>query len=109
MQEREARMNKRYLEQCETPALILDEAKMDRNIARMQSKLRSLNVSFRPHAKANKCIDVARRLMATPEGPLTVSTLREADYFAEHGVKDILYAVCIAPNKLEHVIALRQK
>jgi D-serine deaminase-like pyridoxal phosphate-dependent protein len=102
-------MNKQYLEQCETPALILDEAKMDRNIARMQSKLRSLNVSFRPHAKTNKCIDVTRRLMATPEGPLTVSTLREADYFAAHGVTDILYAVSIAPNKLAHVIALRQK
>ena len=102
-------MNKRSLEQCETPALILDEAKMNRNIERMQSKLRTLNVSFRPHAKTNKCIDVTRRLMQTPEGPLTVSTLREADYFAEHGVKDILYAVCIAPNKLEHVIALRRK
>jgi D-serine deaminase-like pyridoxal phosphate-dependent protein len=102
-------MNKRFLEQCETPVLILDEAKMDRNIERMQSKLRSLNVSFRPHAKTNKCIDVTRRLMATPEGPLTVSTLREADYFAAHGVTDILYAVSIAPNKLAHVIALRQK
>jgi D-serine deaminase-like pyridoxal phosphate-dependent protein len=102
-------MNKHYLEQCETPALILDEAKMNRNIERMQSKLRSLNVSFRPHAKTNKCIEVTRRLMQTPEGPLTVSTLREADYFAEHGVKDILYAVSIAPNKLAHVIALQQK
>src|SRR3978361_1160224 len=97
-------MNKRSLEQCETPALILDEAKMNRNIERMQSKLRSLNVSFRPHAKTNKCIDVTRRLMQTPEGPLTVSTLREADYFAAHGVKDILYAVSIAPNNLAHVV-----
>jgi D-serine deaminase-like pyridoxal phosphate-dependent protein len=102
-------MNQHTLEQCETPVLILDEAKMDRNIERMLSKLRSMNVSFRPHAKTNKCIDVTRRLMQTPEGPLTVSTLREADYFAAHGVKDILYAVSIAPNKLAHVIALRQQ
>ena len=102
-------MNQHTLEQCETPALILDEAKMNRNIERMRSKLRSMNVSFRPHAKTNKCIDVTRRLMQTPEGPLTVSTLREADYFAAHGVKDILYAVSIAPNKLAHVVALRQQ
>ncbi|MDB5776815.1 MAG: alanine racemase-like [Herbaspirillum sp.] len=102
-------MSKHTLEQCETPALILDPAKMEHNIERMRNKLRSLNVSFRPHVKTNKCIDVTRRLMETPEGPITVSTLREADYFAAHGVKDILYAVSIAPNKLAHVIALRQQ
>jgi D-serine deaminase-like pyridoxal phosphate-dependent protein len=36
-----------------------------------------------------------------------VSTLLEADYFADHGVLDILRAVCIAPNKLDHVAALQ--
>ena len=102
-------MQKQVLEQLETPALILDEARMDRNIERMRSHLRRLGVSFRPHVKTNKCIDVARRLMETPQGPITVSTLREADYFAAHGVKDILYAVCIAPNKLDHVMALQDK
>ncbi len=33
----------------------------------------------------------------------------EAEYFAAHGVKDILYAVCIAPNKLDHVMSLQDK
>lgn len=102
-------MQKQVMEQLETPALILDEAKMDRNIERMRSHLRSLGVSFRPHVKTNKCIDVARRLMETPQGPITVSTLLEAEYFAAHGVTDILYAVCIAPNKLPHVSALQDK
>ncbi len=97
------------LEQLETPALLLDEARMDRNIERMRSQIRRLGVSFRPHVKTNKCIDVARRLMERPDGPITVSTLLEADYFAAHGVKDILYAVCIAPNKLDHVMALQDK
>lgn len=102
-------MPKQILEQLQTPALILDEARMDRNIERMRSQMRRLGVSFRPHVKTNKCIDVARRSMETPEGPITVSTLLEADYFAAHGVKDILYAVCIAPNKLDHVMALQDK
>lgn len=102
-------MPKQVLEQLDTPALILDEARMDRNIERMRSHLRHLGVAFRPHVKTNKCIDVARRLMETPQGPITVSTLREAEYFAGHGVKDILYAVCIAPNKLDHVMALQDK
>jgi D-serine deaminase-like pyridoxal phosphate-dependent protein len=29
-----------------------------------------------------------------------VSTLREAEYFADHGIADIQYAVCITPDKL---------
>ena len=102
-------MAKQVLEQLETPALLLDEARMDRNIERMRSHLRSLGVAFRPHVKTNKSIDVARRTMETPQGPITVSTLLEAEYFAAHGVKDILYAVCIAPNKLDHVMSLQDK
>jgi D-serine deaminase-like pyridoxal phosphate-dependent protein len=102
-------MAKRSLEQLETPALLLDEARMDRNIERMRSQLRRLGVSFRPHVKTSKCIDVARRMMETAQGPITVSTLLEAEHFAAHGVKDILYAVCIAPNKLDHVAALQDQ
>ena len=98
-----------FLEQLETPALLLDEAQMERNIARMREQVRRLGVSFRPHVKTHKCIDVARRMMETPGGPITVSTLKEAEYFAGQGVKDILYAVCISPNKLDHVAALQDK
>ena len=97
------------LDRLETPALLLDEAQMDSNIARMRGRLRQLGVAFRPHVKTNKSIDVARRLMETPQGPITVSTLLEAEYFADHGVTDILYAVCIAPNKLDHVAALQAR
>jgi D-serine deaminase-like pyridoxal phosphate-dependent protein len=102
-------MPKQVLGQMETPALLLDEARMDRNIERMRSHLRQIGVSFRPHVKTNKSMDVTRRLMETPQGPITVSTLLEADYFAARGVKDILYAVCIAPNKLDHVMSLQNR
>ena len=36
----------KLLEQLETPALLLDEAQMDRNIARMRERMASLGVSF---------------------------------------------------------------
>ena len=102
-------MTLQTLDQLETPALLLDEDRMERNIARMRGHLRELGVALRPHVKTNKSMDVARRLMESPQGPITVSTLLEAEYFASHGVKDILYAVCIAPNKLKHVMALQDK
>lgn len=97
------------LTSLETPALLLDEARMERNIERMRRQVQRLGVAFRPHVKTNKCIEVARRLMTGPEGPITVSTLLEADYFAERGVRDILYAVCIAPNKMDHVLRLQER
>jgi D-serine deaminase-like pyridoxal phosphate-dependent protein len=100
---------KQFLEQLETPALLLDESRMDRNIERMRKQVRRLGVSFRPHVKTHKCMEVARRMMDTPQGPITVSTLKEAEFFAQRGVKDILYAVCISPNKLDHVMALQDQ
>lgn len=99
----------RMLQDMETPALLLDEARMDRNIERMRRQVQRLGVAFRPHVKTSKCFEVARRMMTSAEGPITVSTLLEADYFADHGVKDILYAVCIAPNKIDHVLALQAR
>ena len=90
----------------DTPALILDEAKMDANIARMRDKATSLGVTLRPHLKTSKCWEVAKRQIWTPEGPATVSTLKEAEEFAAHGIKDMIYAVGIAPQKLPRVAAL---
>jgi D-serine deaminase-like pyridoxal phosphate-dependent protein len=47
-------------------------------------------------------------VMATAAGPATVSTLREAEQFAAAGVRDLLYAVGIGPDKLPRVLALRE-
>jgi len=93
----------------ETPCLILDADRMDRNIARLRERLAPLGVSLRPHLKTAKSIEVAHRAMTTPQGPATVSTLKEAEFFAAAGVRDIIYAGGIAPWKLAKVIALRKQ
>jgi D-serine deaminase-like pyridoxal phosphate-dependent protein len=97
------------LRRLETPALLLDRQKMNANIGRMHSHLARLGVRFRPHVKTSKSIDVVRRTLDRETGPITVSTLKEADYFAGFGFTDILYAVGITPNKLEHVFDLRAR
>ena len=91
----------------ETPCLILDADRMDRNIARLRGRLDGLDVSLRPHLKTSKSIEVARRVMTSPAGPATVSTLREATQFAAAGVRDMIYAVGIVPSKLARVLELR--
>jgi D-serine deaminase-like pyridoxal phosphate-dependent protein len=47
--------------------------------------------------------------MTGPEGPATVSTVQEAERFADAGVRDMIYAVGIAPSKLDRVAALRRR
>lgn len=95
------------LAELETPRLVLDAGRMEANVARMKARLASLGVRLRPHVKTCKSIEVARGLLEAPAGPIAVSTLKEAEQFLEHGVTDILYAVGIAPGKLEHVQSLR--
>lgn len=97
------------LESLDTPCLVLDVSRMRRNIARLKARLVPMNVQLRPHLKTPKCIEVAREVMQSPQGPATVSTLKEAEQFAEQGLRDLLYAVCIAPHKLPRVSALRQR
>ncbi len=92
----------------ETPCLIIDALRMDRNIARLRDRLAPMGVPLRPHLKTAKSIEVAVRAMASPQGPATVSTLKEAEFFASAGVRDIIYAVGITPCKLKKVIELRQ-
>jgi D-serine deaminase-like pyridoxal phosphate-dependent protein len=92
-----------------TPSLLLDEVRMTRNISRLKGRMAQLGVALRPHLKTPKSIEIARLLMQTHGGPATVSTLREAEEFAKHGVRDLLYAVGIAPNKLDRVLTLRGK
>ena len=91
----------------DTPALVLDRGRMDANIRRMRERAAALGVTLRPHLKTCKSVDVARR-MVEPGDPVTVSTLREAEYFAAAGFTDIFYAVAIAPAKLGRVAALQQ-
>ena len=90
-----------------TPALLLDEARMMRNIARLATHAERLGVTLRPHLKTAKSVEVARRVTGGMPGPITVSTLAEAEVFHDAGHRDILYAVGIAPQKLARVRALR--
>ena len=76
-----------------TPCLVLDRGILVRNIGSMARRLARHGVPLRPHMKTAKSIDVARLATAGQPGGITVSTLAEAEYFAGHGIVDILYAV----------------
>jgi len=102
-------MSPKNLQQVETPCLVLERGKLERNIARMRDHLAKLKVGLRPHVKTAKSYDVARLAIKGQPGGITVSTLKEAEQFFAHGITDILYAVGITPNKLDHVAALKRR
>ena len=102
-------MSSDRLDSLETPCLVLERGKLERNIARMRGHLGELKVGLRPHVKTAKNYEVVRLALEGQPGGITVSTLKEAEQFFAHGITQILYAVGITPNKVEHVAALRRK
>ena len=90
----------------ETPFLALDADIVTANCLRMRQAVAARGAQLRPHVKTAKCLEVALLAGGGEVGPITVSTLKEAEQFAAHGFHDILYAVGITPNKLDHAIRL---
>ena len=88
------------LQDLDTPALLLDQARLERNCAAMRDRVRPHGVLLRPHVKTAKSVEVTQRALDAPSGPITVSTVREAEYFFDHGFRDILYAVGMVAHKV---------
>lgn len=97
------------LSDLRTPALVLDRSRLERNLARMSERARSLGVSLRPHLKTAKAVDVANLATQGHSGAITVSTLAEAELFAGGGYRDITYGVGVTPDKLADVAALHAR
>lgn len=97
------------LDSLDTPSLLLDAGKLDANCRRMRDRLQSHGVALRPHVKTAKNVEVAQCALDAQEGAITVSTLREAEYFFDHGFRDILYAVGMVASKVPRLAELVQR
>jgi D-serine deaminase-like pyridoxal phosphate-dependent protein len=97
------------LAELTTPAFLVDAARTRANCDRMREKARASGVAFRPHAKTHKTVEIARMQHGGAAGPITVSTLAEAEFFADAGFGDITYAVPISPEKLARAAALAKR
>jgi D-serine deaminase-like pyridoxal phosphate-dependent protein len=92
-----------------TPAFLVDRPTLVRNCNRMREKALASGVVFRPHVKTHKVPEVGRLQHGGAIGPITVSTLAEAEVFAREGFRDITYAVPIAPDKLGRAAELARR
>jgi D-serine deaminase-like pyridoxal phosphate-dependent protein len=91
-----------------TPSFLVDRPTLNRNCARMRDKALASGVTFRPHVKTHKSVEIGRIQHGGATGAITVSTLAEAEAFAKDGFRDITYAVPLAPSrqKLDRAAAL---
>ena len=96
----------RPLDALDTPTLLLDAGKLEQNCRAMRERMDRHHVTLRPHVKTAKSVEVAQRALGAAAGPITVSTVREAEYFYDHGFRDILYAVGMVPQKVARLAVL---
>lgn len=98
-----------WLETEQTPFLLIDQQRFLRNVERLQQRISALGCQLRPHLKTLRSIDAAGYLLPDLSSPATVSTLAEAEAFADAGYSNLLYAVGISANKLSRVRALLER
>lgn len=82
---------------------------MQANCELMREKARDARVSLRPHVKTHKTVEGARMQLGAATGPITVSTMAEAEFFASHGFDDITLAVPLPPARIDRAIALTRR
>lgn len=76
-------------ETLETPSVLIDLNRMERNIQRMQALCDGLGLKFRPHIKTHKIPAIARMQIEAGAVGLACQKVSEAQVFAEAGFNDI--------------------
>ncbi|WP_175985584.1 alanine racemase [Microbacterium tenebrionis] len=94
----------------DTPVLVLDERRMQRNIDEMAAAVAAAGVSLRPHFKTSKMIEVARRQLAAGAVGMTCATLAEAGALLDAGITDLFWANAPATaHKAAAVVAANRR
>lgn len=90
-----------------TPALVVDVAALDRNIRRMAAFFSTGPCKLRPHFKAHKTLEIARRqLVAGGCAGLTCATVAEAEAVAPLGASILVANEPVGPGKGDRLAAL---
>lgn len=95
------------IDRLETPALIVEEKALYRNIETMKRVLDGTGLALRPHYKSHKCAALARLQIQHGAKGMTCAKLSEALDLADCGIEDILIANQIVdPRKIDRVAQL---
>ncbi len=88
-----------------TPALLLDFDAFEKNLASMADRVKQSGKLLRPHAKAHKCVEIAKRQIAAGASGISVATVAEAEMMAKAGLPGILLTSPVAdPLKISRIV-----
>jgi D-serine deaminase-like pyridoxal phosphate-dependent protein len=100
----------RTLADIPTPALVVDSHALDRNIARMADFFAAGPCRLRPHFKAHKTPEIARRQLAAGSCTgLTCATVGEAEVVAGLCPEVLIANEIVSPAKCQRVAALARR
>jgi len=100
----------RPVSELDTPALWVDLDALEHNIATMAGVCAERGIDWRPHVKASKSPDLAKKLIAGGACGITCAKVSEAEVMAEAGVTNILIAnEIVGPVKVARLVALAER
>lgn len=80
------------IEELDTPCLLVDMDRMERNIREWQDAIGTHGVALRPHVKTHKSPAIAHMQLQAGARGITVAKTAEAEVFAAGGCNDIFIA-----------------
>jgi len=96
-------------EQIDQPTLLINEMITRQNIAFMAQRAQDKGVTFRPHFKTHQSAQIGEWFRDQGVEKITVSSVEMAEYFADHGWKDILIAFSMNPRQTKRINALARR
>jgi D-serine deaminase-like pyridoxal phosphate-dependent protein len=93
-----------------TPYLLIDGAKLERNILKMADIAWENGVALRPHVKTHKIPSIAREQVETGAAGITVAKISEAEVMADGGMVDIFIAYpLVSEAKIRQAVRLSER
>lgn len=100
----------RTVADLDTPALLVDIDRLERNLERWQRYCDQHELRCRPHVKTHKCVEIARRQVELGAVGVVCQKLGEAEVMIEAGIGDVLIPFnLVGDGKLSRLRALCSK
>lgn len=98
------------LDEVDTPALLVDYGRLERNLVRWQRFCDDHDLRCRPHVKTHKCVEIARRQLELGAVGLVCQKLGEAEVMVDAGASNILVPYSLVGQaKLDRLAALADR
>ncbi|MCB0086175.1 MAG: alanine racemase [Caldilineaceae bacterium] len=98
------------LHDLDTPAVVCDLDKMERNIREMVASCRQVGIPLRSHTKSNKIPEIARMQLAGGSIGICEQKVGEAEVMVAGGITDILIPYnIVGPTKVERLLRLARR